>query len=485
MLSQIDSKKSGKVLLFAYINSHFPEMIRLAEKFNKGSQYRPIVVFVAGYDGAEVKEEFISHCQRAKISLINDHGTKVIKRKGTMRTQFKDRIISKYYQSLFVQKLYRYVWGKYKNIGYNFFISQKIKNINRLFKSLSPKLSILPEANVCYHTEIIIKTGRQFDAPTIVIPYTIANESEAAEHLFYNPKYFADRGFFNRFIAWLYPKWVYQYQERNLLLLPWSQIFAIELFKISPPNPWIVNSGNYDFLIAESLAMKKYHLTNKISKKQVVLIGSVSNDVLYRNSTNTRANRSSLYRELGINNSKPMLLCAFPPPWFPREGCEFNSYKEMADFWMGVLSKTKNYNIVVNFHPRVDYNKIKYIENKYKVKIAKKDIIELIPLCDIYVANVSATIRWAIACAKPVINYDVYKYHFNEYKDVKGVVILETKKEFAKYISLITSNKKVYKYYQNKQKKIAPMWGMLDGKSGKRLLNLTDNLIKTTGIHVN
>ncbi len=36
--------------------------------------------------------------------------------------------------------------------------------------------------------------------------------------------------------------------------------------------------------------------------------------------------------------------------------------------------------------------------------------LSLVPLCSLYVASVSATIRWAIACGKPVVNYDVYRF---------------------------------------------------------------------------
>ena len=93
-----------------------------------------------------------------------------------------------------------------------------------------------------------------------------------------------------------------------------------------------------------------------------------------------------------------MILTALPCDclYYPggRPECEFKEYNELADFWLSTLAKIKDHHVLVSLHPSVTYEGMKYLE-KRGVTIVKEDISELIPLCDIFVASVSSTIRWA------------------------------------------------------------------------------------------
>ena len=60
------------------------------------------------------------------------------------------------------------------------------------------------------------------------------------------------------------------------------------------------------------------------------------------------------------------------------------------------------------------------------MRIAARKTSELVPLCDLYVASVSSTIRWAIACGKPVVNYDVYRYRYTDFISLDGVLIIDS-----------------------------------------------------------
>ena len=63
--------------------------------------------------------------------------------------------------------------------------------------------------------------------------------------------------------------------------------------------------------------------------------------------------------------------------------------------------------------------------------MARLNTAELVPLCDVFVASISSTIRWAIACGKPVVNYDVYRYRYTDFIGVEGVLTCEEQDEFV------------------------------------------------------
>jgi hypothetical protein len=117
----------------------------------------------------------------------------------------------------------------------------------------------------------------------------------------------------------------------------------------------------------------------------------------------------------------------------------------------------------------------RYLESE-NVKIYNDTIINVIPLCDFFVASVSSTIRWAIACAKPVINYDVYAYRYSDFTNVSGVVYVDKKTQYSEMLQRLNLEPDYLKSLENLIQKDSIYWGNLDGNEGRRLLQLFDQL---------
>ncbi len=69
------------------------------------------------------------------------------------------------------------------------------------------------------------------------------------------------------------------------------------------------------------------------------------------------------------------------------------------------------------------------------VRLVTDDIARLIPLCDVFVASVSATISMALACGKPVVNYDVYRFRYDDFEGVPDLHTFENRSEFAQRLT--------------------------------------------------
>jgi hypothetical protein len=119
---------------------------------------------------------------------------------------------------------------------------------------------------------------------------------------------------------------------------------------------------------------------------------------------------------------------------------------------------------------------MKYIE-QWGVKICQRDTAQLIPLCDLYVASISATIRWAILCGKPVVNYDVYRLRFNDYITAEGVITIEEKEDFIRLLNRFVVDNEFYLKMREKQIASRDPWGTLNGKAAESILRVIDNLI--------
>src|SRR5690606_3871646 len=87
----------------------------------------------------------------------------------------------------------------------------------------------------------------------------------------------------------------------------------------------------------------------------------------------------------------------------------------------------------------------------------------------------SATIRWAIACAIPAINYDVFHYDYSDYRGVDGVVHLNRLSNLAAILPTLVPGRSELADLQSRIAGSAPRWGMLDGRSTLRIAELIND----------
>jgi hypothetical protein len=216
--------------------------------------------------------------------------------------------------------------------------------------------------------------------------------------------------------------------------------------------------------------MHQYYLDAGIPSGQLATTGSLSDDVISRVISDAPRGRRMLLDSLGLPQDRPLLLVALPPDQntYDRPGCEFTDFDDLIGYWGQTVARAVGWNVVVRPHPKTRPERLEALR-QYGITISYEDTAALVPLCDVYLAAVSATIRWAIACGKPVVNYDVYQYGYRDYEGVKGVQLVNTRREFAALLGRITSDDAYRMELAARQVRDAPQWGMLDGSSGRRI----------------
>ncbi len=332
---------------------------------------------------------------------------------------------------------------------------------------------VLCEDNVELDTAVWIAVARQHGVRSVIVPYTISNTAEFAESYVHHPPYQVEATLENRIVARHFTEWTLSYKGRRFLRSNYAKIVAVEQLGLTPPNPWLLNSGNADAIAVESAAMSDYYRAAGIPASQLVETGSLTDDVITAVLPEVEAKRRSLLREFGLPEDRPLLLCALPPDQntYNRPRCEFTDFDDLIGFWGACLAGVAEWNVVVRPHPKTAPDRLGALR-RHGMPITDADTAALIPLCDLYVASVSATIRWAIACGKPVINYDVYQYGYQDYAGVEGVALVNTRTEFRDLLNRLTGNGEVRAAMTAVQRQVAARWAWLDGQSGSRLIAL-------------
>lgn len=360
----------------------------------------------------------------------------------------------------------------------------RLKKKEKFIKSLIEKykLSHLLMASdlVQYDTGLYIKIFKKKKLKNIVLPQFFANYKELSEHIYYSKK--------NQLSQWIYltfrkisflKKWIKEYKSKYLIRLPLKYIFVKEILRISPKDPWTINTGGADIVAVEGKAVKKFFLNEKsFNKDEIIVTGSISNDRLYKTLKKSVQLKNEMMDRFDLIHELPIALVAIPPDMHRSRKfiCNFNTYDDLLNFWLKELKRLNMYNILLSIHPSVPESDYGFIRD-YGFPIIDKPTVEFVPLADLFVASISATIQWAIACGIPVINYDVYRYDYDDYKAESGVLYTDKELEFCDLLEFFNNQENLRKI-TNIQKERSSEWAVLDGQSSERiyrLLNLPIN----------
>jgi hypothetical protein len=343
----------------------------------------------------------------------------------------------------------------------------------RLFKQRSIDLVVVTEDSVAARARALVHVAMRAGVPVLIMPFTIPNPYEAARILGRRRDYQL-HGFVAQLFAKLRPNWIL---DGKWIRLPLPQAITNELVGLAPARPWIDNEGPATIAV-ESPAMVKHYRAMGVSDHQLVLTGSLADHILER-SRNERAQRQTDLRARFQLSDRPLLLCALPPDQLTHAGAasEFATYPDLLAAWIAALAAVADrFAVVVRPHPRLSEPMVAPLRQA-NLAICWDDTATLVPLCDLYVASISATIRWAIACGKPVVNYDVFQYRFDDYDGVPGNILVNDIAAFRQVLSELAASPDQLAALAAAQSTVARDWGCLDGESSRRMLALIDRLL--------
>jgi hypothetical protein len=351
-----------------------------------------------------------------------------------------------------------------------------LHNYRHLIHGRKIDLVIVAEDSVAARSRALIEAASRSGVPVLLLPFTIPNPLEAVRILGRGRSYRV-RGLLARAFAWLKPAWIFETAEGRFIRLPLAQAITNELARLAPARPWIDNAGPATIAV-ESPAMMRHYLRMGLPERQLVLTGSLADRTLEAALRERPGRRAELRKRFRLTD-KPLLLCAMPPDQLTYAGAvsEFGSYEELITAWAGALASVADrFAVVIRPHPRLSDTMVEALR-KAGLAICWDDTASLIPLCDLYVAAISATIRWAIACGRPVVDYDVYQYRFNDYEGVPGNITVGDIEAFRRTLTDLAGDPNRLASLTSAQSSIAAEWGCLDGETGRRIGALVASML--------
>lgn len=272
-------------------------------------------------------------------------------------------------------------------------------------------LLVLPEENVERDSAEWVRAIQLLGGRAAVLTYGAVSPEEGALAYFDHPEHRLDQAKAKK-VRILFSRWCMRYRDRDLVRLPLPRVTAMEELGLAPRRPWIVNTGLADKLFVESESMADTYAAHAVPRSRISVVGTPMTDRLRQSPAAIAAMKTRLF---GSGDTGKILLCAIPPDQYPnRPAPEYASYETLIDGWIRLLSEFKNsFAIVISPHPTLGAAPIETLK-KAGFNVVEGGVAAFIPACDVYLASVSSTIKWAVGCGKPVVNYDCYRYDYDE-----------------------------------------------------------------------
>lgn len=292
----------------------------------------------------------------------------------------------------------------------------------RFLAAAGAQALLLPEDNVERDSASWIAAMHDRGGRSVVVSYGSVTPHEAAIAYHSQPDYGPSTPADWAFLA-LQPRWGMRWRGRTMMRLPPARVCAMETAGLAPSLPWVVNSGAADAIAVESEFMRRQFTAHGVPAEKVRAVGTQPLDKLFAGTQQAAARRSALDATHGFTADRPLLLCALPPnqyPGVPAPGLA--TYDALVDAWVGLLKRARErFHVAVTPHPNIAAESLRPLVAA-GIPVLEGGAAAWIPLCDAYLASVSSTIRWALACGKPVINYDCYGYRHAEYQGIAHVL---------------------------------------------------------------
>lgn len=459
--SELNGLPNPRLLFVINTNTYFPGLFRVAKFFRKTEMYNPEILFAGAYPTVD---RDIDHCRMEGISFTKQEEFTLGK------TWLTAIVSSRWWTSLFGRFL---LMSTFRQFVLDYF------SLQQYLRKIRPVAIFLAADNVNYNTAAIIKLGHQLKIPSLIMPQWLASPLEPAEFFLEDPAYQV-RTVLDRLIALLYPAWIYKHHDRRLLRLPSSQIIMKELFRLRPPKPWVLHSGFADIISLEGFSEFERAKSLGLSTTALRIIGSLENDLMVATQKKRTDNLLSLEKKFGLEH-RPLIISALPPDFFQYfssgRRLAYPSYRKTLEQWIGALRNCPGYNIIYSVHPSLSDLEIVQLE-KFGITIYRGSIIDLLPLADLFVACISATIQWAISCGVPVLNFDLYRFRYHDYDDAGGTITVEDDQSFHDQLSKMVNQPPYLQQLRTKQQLVRKYWGTQDGLAGTRLISLLSDLRK-------
>lgn len=341
----------------------------------------------------------------------------------------------------------------------------------RCLKTEKPDVLILCEENPGT-THFTTRMAHRMGIKVVAVPYTLCGPHGTA-NFFYNAEEHQLSGKLARFVAFFFPKWLFEYKGKKIFYHKPLDILCYELLGATPQRPWYTGSSWVDVMAVESQAMKDYYIRQKVAPERIRVLGSAALHELMQKRNHRAAIREDLASRYGLDAGKPIFFCPLPPEVRDLSAATFKTNEEILRNLTAPLRSMKNGQVIFGLHPREADRQSPLLD---ELALYRGKLTDCLAAMDGFIAPISATIRWAVALGLPVINFDIFNTQYNDFISVSSVKTIFSMQEYIEAVRQLDDPVLLKKWREDAEGNCR-YWTMPEGDFGKNFGSFLKDLV--------
>ena len=336
--------------------------------------------------------------------------------------------------------------------------------VQQIFESFCPNVVIaLGDRHPDFEAAVLVEARAR--ACPIVLPYvTYSGRDILLEVRRDDPSYAANLS--AAYVAKTkeaYPSCVFQ----DVFYQPAPVLRALNKFGALSENPWCIGNGKSDVVCVDNRRTAARYEREGVAPAKLRVVGDVSYDEVFQVAQSRNAVRDAILTKYDLDRQKKLIVVALPQ--LAEQGVlDWESHWRETEFLVRTLCSTEQ-NIVLSLHPRMKRSDYQFLTKRFRCVISEDPLSQIISSPDLFIANYSSTVIWAVLCGVPALIVDFYGLNYSFFDYLKSVRVTRDAEEFPQVLAAALINPNT---------DFAPDWHQLsrdevfDGKTVTRYTNL-------------
>jgi len=350
---------------------------------------------------------------------------------------------------------------------------EEILAAHRVLRRHRPTALVVGEDGVSGNAPLI-KAAHDAGLVVMVIPYEVSGREDFDNYLEEKHRegrlLTLDSSADDLQVAGRFPHWTRETPYGRAVIYPPHYIIAREIARLGVPDPFTPQGGSADYLAVESEAMHDHYRREGLPEEKILPLGSPYCDVLADVLASDKAAAQGMAGVAKIVPGRTRILVSLPPSYHEtRPGTnEFSTYEAMCRGLIDACASIEGAELTLSIHPATPPEQRAMLE-RMSATIIPEWLIRLIPRHDVVVTTFSSTIRWALACGKPVINYDAYQFRLDVFREARAMTTVYRAADVAAMLTNLADDES-YGRAAERAAVDARRWGVLDGENTQRIV---------------
>jgi hypothetical protein len=217
--------------------------------------------------------------------------------------------------------------------------------------------------------------------------------------------------------------------HEGLFYQPPHLLAAYEEFGALSTYPWCLGNGLSDAVCVDNAITAERYRRDRVPGEKIRIVG----DVVYDKVADTLRRRCDLREALmakyGFDRTRKLIAVALPQ--LAEQGLmEWDEHWKEMRFLVDALSR-EGQSLLISLHPRMKTSDYAFLEKEYHCRIAEERFADFVSVPDVFVANYSSTVIWAVLCGVRCVVVDFYGLNYRFFDYLRSVRIIRDRGRLA------------------------------------------------------